>query len=47
MCDYDPLTAKTSPDRMDALVWALTALADNTERSLLDFYQQQAQRAAA
>lgn len=26
MCDYDPKTAKFSPDRMDALVWALTEL---------------------
>jgi phage terminase large subunit-like protein len=26
MCDYDPKTAKYSPDRMDALVWALTEL---------------------
>jgi phage terminase large subunit-like protein len=26
MCDYDPKVAKYSPDRMDALVWALTEL---------------------
>jgi len=26
MCDYDAKTAKYSPDRMDALVWALTEL---------------------
>ncbi len=26
MCEYDPKTAKFSPDRMDALVWALTEL---------------------
>lgn len=26
MCDYDPKTAKYSPDRMDALVWAMTEL---------------------
>lgn len=26
MCDYDPKTAKFSPDRMDALVWGLTEL---------------------
>lgn len=26
MCDYDPRTAKFSPDRMDALVWAVTDL---------------------
>lgn len=29
MCDYDPLTSKKSPDRMDALVWAFTELALN------------------
>jgi len=27
MTEYEPLTAKESPDRMDALVWALTELA--------------------
>ena len=26
MCSYNPATAKSSPDRMDALVWALTEL---------------------
>lgn len=26
MCDYDPKTAKYSPDRMDSLVWGLTEL---------------------
>lgn len=26
MCEYDPKTAKYSPDRMDALVWAFTEL---------------------
>lgn len=26
MCDYDPESADRSPDRMDALVWAITAL---------------------
>ncbi len=26
MCDYDPKTAKFSPDRMDGLVWGLTEL---------------------
>jgi phage terminase large subunit-like protein len=26
MCDYDPRTAKFSPDRMDALVWGFTEL---------------------
>jgi len=27
MCNYNPLTATASPDRMDALVWAITELA--------------------
>lgn len=26
MCDYNPATAEESPDRMDALVWAMTEL---------------------
>jgi phage terminase large subunit-like protein len=30
MCDYDPKTAKFSPDRMDALVWAATELLIDT-----------------
>ncbi|MDD5599281.1 MAG: phage terminase large subunit, partial [Victivallaceae bacterium] len=28
MCSYNPATAKSSPDRMDALVWALTDLSN-------------------
>ena len=28
MCDWDPATAQKSPDRMDALVWALTHLSE-------------------
>jgi len=31
MCDYNPLTAEESPDRMDALVWALWALSEGEE----------------
>ena len=42
MCDYDPLTSPFSPDRMDALVWALTELSDATGMGLLDFYSAQA-----
>jgi len=30
-CDYDPATATKSPDRMDALVWALTELSEGLE----------------
>jgi phage terminase large subunit-like protein len=29
MCDWDPLTSTKSPDRMDALVWALTELSED------------------
>jgi phage terminase large subunit-like protein len=30
MCSYNPATAKSSPDRMDALVWALTDLSNTS-----------------
>ncbi len=30
MCDYDPVTATFSPDRMDALVWAMTELSESS-----------------
>jgi phage terminase large subunit-like protein len=26
LCDWNPMTAKQSPDRLDALVWALSEL---------------------
>ena len=42
MCDYDPLTSPFSPDRMDALVWALTELSDTTGRGILDYMREQA-----
>ena len=29
MCDYNPMTSTASPDRMDALVWAITELSDS------------------
>lgn len=40
MCEFNPMepTASGSPDRMDALVWALTELSDTTTTGLLDFY---------
>ena len=34
MCDYVPMTSK-SPDRMDALVWALTELTGNREQEVI------------
>ena len=48
MCDYDPKTAKYSPDRMDSAVWGFTELmAEPTAgEGYLDFYAQQAQAAA-
>lgn len=42
MCAFNPVESGQSPDRMDALVWALTALTDNANTGLLDFYRQQA-----
>ncbi len=45
MCDYDPLTSDFSPDRMDALVWALTELSDGEGLGILGFMR--AQSAAA
>lgn len=30
MCDWDPALSEKSPDRVDALVWALTALTDSS-----------------
>jgi phage terminase large subunit-like protein len=44
MCDYDPLTSKKSPDRMDALVWAMTELTENDNTGLLDYYRNQAKK---
>ena len=42
MTEYDPLTSTKSPDRMDALVWALTELTDDSSTGILDYYRQQA-----
>ncbi len=36
MCGWDPTTAEKSPDRMDALVWALTELAIESQPALRD-----------
>jgi phage terminase large subunit-like protein len=38
MCDYDPLTSPFSPDRMDALVWALTELSDESDMGMFRYY---------
>lgn len=42
MCDFDPVTTVKSPNRMDALVWALTELSDQTGLGLFDFIKGQA-----
>ncbi len=47
MCDYDPLVSKKSPDRMDALVWAITELTEDNNTGLLDYYRSQAAKAKA
>jgi phage terminase large subunit-like protein len=35
MCSYSPLTAVKSPDRLDALVWALAALSEPVEKRFI------------
>jgi phage terminase large subunit-like protein len=46
MCEYNPQVDGRSPDRMDALVWALTALMlDSGTFGMLDYMQQQAAKA--
>lgn len=47
MCDFDPVTTVKSPNRMDALVWALTELSDGTGMGLLEFMKGQAAAAKA
>jgi len=37
MCDYVPMASK-SPDRMDALVWALTELSGDREQEVIYEY---------
>lgn len=46
MCDFDPLVALKSPDRMDALVWAITELADISMTGLIDHYSRAVKEAA-
>lgn len=47
-CDWDPLTAEKSPDRMDALVWALTELStDSGGQGVVDYYTQLAAKMVA
>lgn len=46
MCDFDPVTTTKSPNRMDALVWALTELSDQTGMGLFDFMKGEAAKQA-
>lgn len=40
MCEYNPITDKKSPDRMDALVWAITDLMLGEHNTgVLDYYE--------
>ena len=43
MCGFDPLTSTKSPDRMDALVWALTELSGGGSTGLLDWIRQESE----
>ncbi len=47
LCEWDPQdTTAASPNRLDALVWAITALMlDNDGTGILDYYRRQANRA--
>jgi phage terminase large subunit-like protein len=47
MCDFDPITTTKSPNRMDALVWALTELSDESDMGVFRYYQQLANKQAA
>ncbi len=43
MCEWDPINSNKSPDRMDALVWALTDLmVENNGDGVLDYYANKA-----
>jgi phage terminase large subunit-like protein len=48
-CEYDPKTAKFSPDHMDALVWAFTELMTDVSvgENLLAYYEQLAREREA
>lgn len=49
LCEWDPLDASAaSPNRLDAMVWAITELMLSDESTgILDYYRQQAQRLRA
>lgn len=44
MCNWNPIEARgTSPDRMDALVWALTELSSGANIGILGYYRREAE----
>lgn len=46
MCEWDPVNSDKSPDRMDAMVWAITDLMiENNGTGILDFYANKAMAA--
>jgi len=45
MCDWSPYEDAKSPDRLDALVWALTELSANGNTGLIDWARQQVEDA--
>ncbi|WP_207000724.1 DNA-packaging protein [Trinickia mobilis] len=47
MCDFNPITSTKSPDRMDALVWAITDLSDTTGLGLFSWMSNEAAAAEA
>ena len=47
LCDFDPSVPCKSPDRMDALVWALTELLNGSGRGVLEYYRDLAEEVAA
>jgi phage terminase large subunit-like protein len=48
MCDFDPTVAQKSPDRMDALVWALSELSEGVGiHPLIQLWQQEAEEMKA
>lgn len=48
LCDWDPLTSPRSPDRLDALVWAVTELCESFEgEGIFTYYRKLAEAQSA
>lgn len=47
MCSFLPEGNEKSPDRVDALVWALTELSDSSGMGVFEYYRQEAEALAA